>query len=259
MSMVEPRKMDAFLLLLTFACFFALGSSTIESPEAKLTASITPINSGTYADKAKDLLTSASDRISLVPAFHISKDYGQPGGYAGSYPYGNYYGSIYDSTRGYRGSSLSSGYPNLGYSVGTPGGIVGGGLIGYGYYGNVGYTPSYGGYGGSGGYGGNGIYNGYEGYGGYGGSGGYGGYGGSGGYGGYGGYGNGVGSYGGYGGNYGYGRYGGSDYGYGYNGYGGSNYGSAYSSRNTYDPYGYRGNNYGNYGTNYPSGYRGYS
>ena len=264
--------------VLTFACLFTLGSSAIESSETKLITKLTPLNSATYEDNAKDLTAAASDRT-----FHLSKEYGQPG-YGGSVPYGSQLGlgSIYSPGTGYRGTGLSTGYLSpgyRGYQVGGPGGIIGGGNIGYGYYGTLGttgttgYSPGYGGYG-YGGYGGYGGYNGYGngvgGYGGYGnGIGGYGGYGN--GIGGYGGYGSGYGSgsyasgayddgYYGYGGRGGYGRYGSLGYdGYGYGtGYGGSNYGSSYNTRNNYDPYGYRGSNYGSYVSS-PSGYRGYS
>lgn len=82
--------------------------------------------------------------VSLIPAFHISKEYGQPGGYGGSSPYGSYLGlsgSIYGPGSAYRGTSWGPGYlnPNYGgYSAGGypaggyPGGIIGGGHIGWG-------------------------------------------------------------------------------------------------------------------------------
>ncbi|KZC10315.1 hypothetical protein WN55_01431 [Dufourea novaeangliae] len=228
--------------IFSFVCLFALSSGAIKSSEPNLITKLTPANSATYEDSAKDLTSAASDRT-----FHISKEYGQPG-YGGGVPYGTYYGSSYGPGAGYRGTGLNPGYLNTGYR-GYPGsglgGIIGGGHVGYGYYG--GYNPSYGGYG-------------------------------SGGYGGYGGYGNGLGGYGTYGtGSYGsgyddgysnvgygrggYGRYGGYDgygYGSGYGGYGGSNYGSTYNTRSNYDPYtNYHGTSYGSY--SYPSGYRGYS
>lgn len=75
----------------------------------------------------------------MIPAFHISKEYGQPGGYGGSGPYGSYLGlsgSIYGPGTAYRGTSWSPGYLNPsygGYSAGGyPGGIIGGGHIGWG-------------------------------------------------------------------------------------------------------------------------------
>ncbi|XP_017795043.1 PREDICTED: glycine-rich cell wall structural protein 2-like [Habropoda laboriosa] len=255
---------DAFFIfqVLTFACLTVLGSGAIVPSEPKLTTKLTPVNSPSYEDSVKDLTAAASDRT-----FHISKDYGQPGGYGGGVPYGSYLGSsIYPGTTAYRGTGLSPGYLNpsyKGYVVGGPGGIIGGGNIGYGYYGSSGYNPNYGGYGGYG-YGANGGYGGYGGYSGYGTglstSGGYvNGYGSA--------YGSGYGSgiyedaYYGNGGRGGYGRYGGLDgygYGGGYNGYGGSNYGTSYAAKSNYDPYAYRSNSYGSY-TGYPSGYRGYS
>ncbi|XP_034186931.2 uncharacterized protein LOC117607390 isoform X1 [Osmia lignaria lignaria] len=242
--------------VLTVACLFALGRSAIESSETKLTTKLIPLNSPSYKDVDKDLTAAASDRTPLITAFHISKEYGQPGGYVGGVPYGSYLGtgsSIYGPGTAYRGTGLSPGYVNpgyRGYSVGGPG-IIGGGHIGFGYYGNSGYNPGYGGGYGSG-------YGGYNGYGGYGsGLGGYGGYSNS-----YtpGTYGSGVydDGYYGYGTRGGYGRYGGLDgygYGTGYNGYGGSNYGSSYNVRNSYDPSSYRSGSY----AGYPSGYRGYS
>ncbi|CAK9816227.1 hypothetical protein ANTQUA_LOCUS8810 [Anthophora quadrimaculata] len=249
---------NTFFLVLTFACLITFSSSAILSSEPKLTTKLTPVNSPSYEDNAKDLTAAASDRT-----FHISKDYGQPGGYGGGVPYGSYLGSsIYGPGTPYRGTGLNLGYLNpsyRGYVVGGPNGIIGGGHIGYGYYGNSGYNPSYGGYGGYG-YGGNSGYGGYGGYSGYGsglsGSGGY-----ANGYGS--GYGSGIydDAYNGYGGRGSYGRYGGLDgygYGTGYSGYGGSNYGSSYAAKSNYDPYAYRSNSYGSY-TGYPSGYRGYS
>ncbi|XP_047370927.1 prisilkin-39-like isoform X1 [Vespa velutina] len=168
--------------------------------------------------------------------FLIGKEYGQPG-YGG---YGGYPVSIYGP--GYRGTNLTPGY--RGYPIGNPGGVIGGGHTGYGYYGN--------------------RYNPYYNYGAFGGSGGYSGYGSIGGYGtlGVGGYDD---PYLGYGSYSGYGRYDGQGldgYGnYGSGGYGGT-YGSTYGIKNNYDPYGYRSssssNSYGSY-AGYPSGYRGYS
>ncbi|CAD1473399.1 unnamed protein product, partial [Heterotrigona itama] len=236
--------------ILSLGYLFVLGSGAIEPSEPKLTTKLTPVNSPSYENNVKDLTAAASDRT-----FHLNKDY-QPG----VAPYGSYLGlggSIYGPGTAYRGTGLSPGYLNpgyRGYPVGGPGGIIGGGHIGYGYYGNLGYNPGYKGYG----------YLGYDGYGG-----GYGGYGGSS-LGGYGGYGSGYGpsgySYGsgiyddgyyGYGGRGSYGRYDGYGYGTGYGGYGGSNYGSSYNVRGSYDPY-YRSTNYAGY-TGNPSGYRGYS
>lgn len=70
----------------------------------------------------------------MVPAFHLSKEYGQPTGYGGGGPYGSYLGgSIYGPGTVYRGTGLSSGYLNpgyRGYPVGGPSGIIGGGHIG---------------------------------------------------------------------------------------------------------------------------------
>ncbi|CAL7951473.1 unnamed protein product [Xylocopa violacea] len=246
-----------FSLILILACLCALGSSAIDSTESKLTTKLTPINSPSYEDHAKDLTPSASDRT-----FHISKEYGQPVGYGGGGPYGSYLGlgtSIYGPGTAYRGTGLNPGYLNpsyKGYPVGGPSGIIGGGHVGYGYYGTAGYNPGYGGYGGYGGYAGNSGYNGYavglDGYGGYGSGYGYGGYG-------SGIYDDGYGGYYGYDGRSGYGRYGGLDkYGTGYSGYGSTNYGSTYNARSNYDPYVNRNTNYGSY-TGYPSGYRGYS
>ncbi|XP_076163471.1 uncharacterized protein LOC143144701 isoform X1 [Ptiloglossa arizonensis] len=245
--------MRSLLLILMFACLLTLGNSAIESLDT---------NRIIRPTEKKDITPAASDRISLIPAFHISKDYGQLGGYTGGVPYGSSYASTYGTGTGYQGTGggyLNSGY--RGHSLNWPNGIIGGGNNGYGYYESGGYNPAYAGRGGYGGYGGSGGYGNYGGLGG--GYGGYGNYGGLGG--GYGGYGN---SYGGYGTgldnlgsgvyDYGYGGRGGSDgYGYrgGYGGYGGLNYGSSYNSRNYYDPYSYRGSSY----PNYPSGYRGYS
>ena len=71
-------------------------------------------------------------KVSLIPAFHLNKDY-QPG----NVPYGSYLGlggSIYGPGTTYRGTGLSPGYLNpgyRGYPVGGPGGIIGGGHIGW--------------------------------------------------------------------------------------------------------------------------------
>ncbi|XP_033335389.2 uncharacterized protein LOC117225755 isoform X1 [Megalopta genalis] len=237
--------MQSFLLIFSSACLFALSSGAITATESKLVTKLAPVNSVPYEDTTKDLTAAASDRTSLIPAFHIGKDYGQPS-YGSSVPYGSYYSSIYSPSVGYRGAGLNPGYLNVGYNRGYgPNGVTGGGHLGYGYYGNLGYNPGYGssGYIGNSGYGGYGSGLGYgSGYGSYN----------TGNYGlgyddGYNGYGRG-----------GYGRYGGYDgygYGSGYAGYGGSNYGSAYAARSNYEPYSYQG--YGSYGS--PSGYRGYS
>lgn len=58
----------------------------------------------------------------MIAAFLISKEYGQPG-------YGGYPGSTYGP--GYRGINLTPGY--RGYSIGNPGGVLGGGHTGWGY------------------------------------------------------------------------------------------------------------------------------
>ncbi|KAI4490217.1 hypothetical protein M0802_010851 [Mischocyttarus mexicanus] len=225
LSKAVPCFRSNFKHVIYLVGLVALCSSAIELSNPKLSTKLSPVND---AGITKDLDTAASDRT-----FLISKDYGQPG-YGGYGGYGNYPGSVY--IPGYRGTGVTPGYNRV-YPIGSPGGIIGGGHTGYGYYGNSGYNPYYN-------YGGSGVYGG-----GYGGSGGYGSLGGLGGY---------DNSYLGYGN---YDRYGGQSIdgygGYGSSGYGGS-YGSTYGIRNNYDPYGYRGNSYGSY-AGYPSGYRGYS
>lgn len=252
-----------YSIISLWICLITTVNSATNSAGMNLLTKLIPAKD-TLMDNAKDLTPSASDRT-----FHINKEYSQPGIYGATYPYGNYFStgenSIYGPSSSYHGIGLGTRYS--GYPRNGPTGILGGGHIGYGYYGNTGYNPTFGTLGGFNPY----TRDGYRGFGTYGINDGYGRYApygtGSGGYGTYGGgvysignryvpYGTGGYELRGYSDNYlGYNsnnRYLDDEYGYG------SNYGSIDNSRFNIDPYGYRGINYRS-NIKHPSGYRGYS